>query len=152
MIHYDGVVDPGTGNPVRVVAHFSTGAWVTTANGTAGVALSNFERLQIDTGDGNDNIRGGSGDDQISASGGNDILRGGCGNDRIQDSWGVYDANGGSGTDTLVVSGAGAKDLGSGLNFNAFPGTGFPGIISAGTSASSSFQNFETYEVTGTAR
>ena len=26
VIHYDGVVDPGTGNPVRVVAHFSTGA------------------------------------------------------------------------------------------------------------------------------
>ena len=87
-IHYNGVNNLVTGNSVRVVAHFSIGVWTTSVDGTAGATLANFERLQIDTGDANDNLWGGSGDDQISAAGGNDILRGGDGNDRIADSWG----------------------------------------------------------------
>ena len=150
VIHYDGVADPGTGNPVQVVAHFSTLAWVTAVNGTAGAALSNFERLQIDTGDANDNLWGGSGDDVISAAGGNDILRGGGGNDRIPDTWGVYDADGGDGIDTLVVSGTNAKDPDAGLEFKVFPIVLLPGTIAVGTSTSGSFINFENYVVTGT--
>ena len=150
VIHYEGVVDPGTGNPVRVEAHFSTGLWATSVDGISGGSLANFERLQFDTGDGADNLWGGSGDDVISAAGGDDILRGGDGNDRISDSWGAYDADGGDGIDTLVVSGANAKDPGAGLQFLVFPNITFPGTITAGTSASGGFINFEKYEVTGT--
>ena len=98
-------------------------------------------------GTGADRLFGDGGDDVISGAGGNDILRGGAGNDRISDSWGVYNADGGAGTDTLVVSGAGANDALAHLEFY-----GGQGIISAGTSASGSFANFEVFEITGTNR
>lgn len=145
LIHYNGVTNLATGKPVRVVAHFSAGVWSTTVDGLAGASLSNFEHLQIDTGDANDNLWGGALDDTISAGGGNDILRGQGGNDRISDSFGVYNADGGAGIDTLVVNNSNQKDLAAGLVFDAIAGT-----ILAGTSASGSFQRFERYEIGGT--
>lgn len=151
VIHYAGMTNLTTGLPVNVVAHFATGPWSTSVDGSTGATLANFERMVIDTGNGADDIRGGAGRDVIAAAGGNDTLRGGGGNDRISDSWGVYDANGGIGIDTLVVSGANAKDLGAGLQFIVSAQAALGGTITAGTSASGSFFNFEKYDVTGTA-
>ena len=140
------VLDFHLGNQA-VVARFSTGAWTVTLDGLNGPSLDEFERMQVAGGNRRDILIGGNLDDHLIGYGGNDRLRGGGGDDVIEDGWGIYDADGGTGIDELRIANTNARDRQAGLTFDALAG-----IISAGTSASGSFTNFERFGIEGTAR
>ncbi|MGQ0566713.1 MAG: calcium-binding protein [Gemmobacter sp.] len=131
----------------KITAQFSTGAWSVLLDGLAGPTLDGFDRMEVNGSVRRDVLIGGNLGDVLIGNGGNDRLRGSGGDDDISDSWGVYDADGGTGNDILRVAGTNAKDRTAGLTFDALAGT-----ISAGTSASGIFVNFERYEVEGTGR
>ena len=144
-MHFAGVTNLATGKPVRVIAHFSNGPWAVIVDGIVGPGLSNFERMEIDSGNCSDSIWGSALEETISSGGGSDQIRGFAGDDRISKTYGRYDLNGGSGVDMLSVSQTNAKDQSAALTFDAIAGT-----LLAGTSSSGTFVNFERFEVSGT--
>ena len=70
--------------------------------------ITNFKRLHIEGGDGNDVLTGGSKEDILDGGEGNDILDGGKGNDVLSGGGGNDELDGGKGND--VLSGGGGND------------------------------------------
>ena len=70
--------------------------------------ITNFKRLHIEGGDGNDVLTGGSKEDILDGGEGNDILDGGKGNDVLDGGEGNDILDGGKGND--VLSGGGGND------------------------------------------
>ncbi|MEP9400493.1 calcium-binding protein [Sphingomonas sp. VNH70] len=99
-----------------------------------GDTLTNFERVEIATGSGNDRLTGGTGDDILSAGSGNDHVEGGGGNDRL---------DGGGGIDTLSYAGATAAVT---VTLN---GQGSFYTVASGGGGSDTVANFEN--LTGSA-
>jgi Ca2+-binding RTX toxin-like protein len=64
-----------------------------------GSTVTDFERVQLFTGAGNDDLAGGAGVDVLSAGGGNNRLAGGGGDDQLLTAGGVNTILGGDGTD-----------------------------------------------------
>ncbi len=147
VLDYQSVVNLATGQSVRVLAVFSTGTWGTVIDGIAGVSATNFERIEITSGDAADSLVGGAGADTLTSLGGADTLIGGGGADVIAKTFGTYDLRGGAGLDTLRVAQA-DDGAGTGLSLDA---RGAVGTIASGTVTGGSFREFERYEITGTA-
>ncbi|MEM1198602.1 MAG: calcium-binding protein [Pseudomonadota bacterium] len=94
---------------------------VTIANGNASVTvdgvvltLTDIERVNIDSRDGNDTITGGDQDDSLSGGAGNDIIDGGDGADFVDGGLGVDALQGGAGNDQLLMSDANTSDSADG--------------------------------------
>jgi Ca2+-binding RTX toxin-like protein len=91
-----------------------------------GTSISNFERVQLFTGAGNDDLTGGSLSDTLSAGNGNNRVAGGAGDDQLLTGSGVNTVLGGEGFDrwsgdyrgagalTLTQTGAAAYGLSNG--------------------------------------
>lgn len=89
------------------------------ANGKAklaGSTFTGFEHFDLNLSDGNDIVILGAGNDVVFANGGNDILDGGAGDDILWGGTGANIIKGGSGDDSIVTSGSGIVDGGSGLD------------------------------------
>lgn len=70
-----------------------------------------FDRWNVETGGGNDNIALGGGDDTIDAKAGRDALSGGAGDDLLMGGDGADRLNGGDGIDTAVYARPSAVDV-----------------------------------------
>ena len=81
-----------------------------------GSKISNFERVDITTGSGNDSLTGGAGNDTLTGGSGNDSLTGGDGNDILDAGTGTNTVNGGGGDDTIYSSGIDTINGGSGFD------------------------------------
>jgi Ca2+-binding RTX toxin-like protein len=148
VVRYENVINVGTQFSVRVVAVYSTSPFTIQVDGFPGASLSNFEHIYITSGDNDDSLVGGGGDDYLVSLGGNDVLRGGAGDDQITKTFGFYNLlDGGTGLDTLTVLNTDDGEGDEGLVFDARPAVG---TIASGGITTGTFQHFEVYEVEGT--
>ena len=110
-----GIKDP-------VLVDLKSGTFVVGSNAPS--TVTGFERLQLQTGDGNDTVIGGDGDsdgspwlptgDSIYTGFGNDYIEAGGGNDSIHAGYGADTVYGGSGNDTIYADQGDLIDAGSG--------------------------------------
>ncbi len=106
--YYDG----GIGDDVADIANFSDGRVVmsgdsklmtVTLGGVVAARIANVESFSLFTGDADDSLLGGVGDDYFSAAGGANVMRGGAGDDSF---YFEFDAK-----KDVVVGGAGNDDV-----------------------------------------
>ncbi|MCC6920918.1 MAG: hypothetical protein IT548_17105 [Alphaproteobacteria bacterium] len=100
----------GSGDDLLIVDYSAAGgsfvsnATVISNSFDSSITFSGFERLQVTTGAGNDDIVGWTGNDRIDGGAGNDTLRGGNGNDTLTGGDGTDTLTGGAGNDTYVIT------------------------------------------------
>ncbi len=80
------------------------------------IKATDFERINLSSGSGNDKLTGGKLDDTFSSNAGNDKLTGYAGNDYLNGGGGVDSLYGGSGNDTLISGSYVLSETGEVLN------------------------------------
>ena len=147
IFHVNGLVyDGGAGNGDVFVADWSGEAsalsWEldpAVSRTIYGVEVSNFERLHLRLGGGDDALTGGTGVDYFHGGGGHDTLTGGGGNDRLFGGDGDDVLEGGAGAD-VIAGGAGRNTLSyagdtTGVNIDLAAGTAHSGDATGDTIA-----------------
>lgn len=112
MIGAHGMVDGGGGDKdqleIRPGGDGDVNIDALTGTTNTGLTFQNFEIVQVYTGDGNDTIRLGNGNDYAISSGGEDVFEGRGGNDTLIGGSGADTFDGGDGND--VLQGGGGAD------------------------------------------